>query len=129
MTLTPKYITTIAVLIGVSFLMAASPNEADWKQVQDAINRGLPKTAIEKLDPIIKQATENNNHDEAIKAIAMKISLEGEIQGEKAEEKITRMRAAIEKAPAEMKPVMEAILANWFWNYLKAVALLELREV
>ena len=119
MTLTPKYITTIAVLIGVSFLMAASPNEAEWKQVQDAINRGLPKTAIEKLDPIIKQATENNNHDEAIKAIAMKISLEGEIQGEKAEEKITRMRAAIEKAPAEMKPVMEAILANWFWNYFQ----------
>ena len=109
----------MAVLLGIAILLAASPNEADWKQVQDAMNRGLPKTAIEKLDPIIQQATKSKNYDEAIKAIAMKISLEGDIRGGKAEEKITRMRAAIEKAPDEMKPAMNAILANWFWNYFQ----------
>ena len=109
----------MALLLGIAILLAASPNEADWKQVQDAMNSGLPKTAIEKLDPIIQQATKSKNYDEAIKAIAMKISLEGDIQGGKAEEKITRMRAAIEKAPNEMKPAMDAILANWFWNYFQ----------
>ena len=78
-----KVITSVAlllgVLLGVSILLAASPNEADWKQVQDAMNKGLPKTAIEKLDPIIEKATKSKNYDEAIKAIAMKISLEGDI--------------------------------------------------
>ena len=29
------------------------------------------------------------------------------------------MRAEIAKAPAEMKPVMEAVLANWFWHYFQ----------
>jgi hypothetical protein len=43
--------TAAALLLGVSILVAASPNAADWKQVQDAMNKGLPKTAIEKLDP------------------------------------------------------------------------------
>ena len=47
----------------------------------------------------------------------MKIALEGNIQGNKPEEKITRMQAEIAKAPEEMKPVMEAILANWYWHY------------
>ncbi len=56
---------------------------------------------------------------EAIKAIGMKIALEGNIQGNKPEEKITRMRAEIDKAPAEMKPVMEAVLANWYWHYFQ----------
>ena len=114
-----KVLTCMSVLIGVSILLAASPNEADWKQVQDAMNKGLPKTAIEQLGPIIQQATASKNYDEAIKAIAMKISLEGDIQGGKAEEKITRMREAIANAPAEMLPAMDAILANWFWNYFQ----------
>ena len=119
MTRSRQALTAVALLIGISILLAASPNEADWKQVQDAMNKGLPKTAIEKLDPIIEKATRDNHHDEAIKAIAMKISLEGDIQGGKAEEKITRMREAIAKAPAEMQPAMDAILANWFWDYFQ----------
>ncbi len=41
------------VVLGLTFLLAAAPQEADWKAVDDAINKGLPKTAIEKLDPII----------------------------------------------------------------------------
>lgn len=100
-------------------LIAAGPREAEWTVVNDAINRGLPKTAIENLEPIIAAAIAENKHAEAIKAISMKISLEGNIQGNKPEEKITRMRAEIAKAPAEMKPVMEAIMANWFWHYFQ----------
>ena len=43
-------------------------------------------------------------YPEAIKAIARKIALEGNIQGNKPEEKITRLEAEIAKAPAEMVP-------------------------
>ncbi len=106
-------------LVALAFLVAAGPRDADWKAVNDAINQGLPKTAIEKLEPIIADAISEKDYDEAIKAIAMKIAMEGNIEGNKPEEKITRMRAEIEKAPDEMKPVMEAIVANWFWHYFQ----------
>ena len=56
---------------------------------------------------------------EAIKAIGKKIALEGNIQGNKPEEKIRRMESEIAKAPAEMKPVMQALLANWYWHYFQ----------
>ncbi len=112
-------ITGAFAVVAVTILLAAGPREADWKEVDEAMAKGLPKTAIEKLDPIIRQAMDEKKYAEAIKAITMKISLEGNIEGNKPEEKITRMRAEIAKAPVEMKPVMETLLANWFWHYFQ----------
>ncbi|MFP6668855.1 MAG: MG2 domain-containing protein, partial [Pirellulales bacterium] len=93
---------------------------AQWKKVEAALKKGLPKTAIKALEPIITSALADKEHAEAIKAIGQRIALEGNIQGNKPEEKITRMRAEIEKAPKEMVPVMEAIMANWYWHYFQA---------
>ena len=90
-----------------------------WDGVQEAINKGLPQSAIDNLEPMIQTALAEKQYAEAIKAIAYKISLQGQIQGNKPEEKITRMRAAIDASPEEMKPVMEAIQANWYWQYLQ----------
>ena len=88
-----------------------------WKKVQDAMEKRLPKTAIAELKPITAAALRDKRYAEAIKAIGQTIALQGELEGNKAEEKIVRMRGEIAAAPAEMKPVMEAILANWFWQY------------
>ena len=114
----------ILVAIGIAVLIAANPatppNRADqWKKVDEAVNKGLPKTAIEELEPIIAAAMKDKAYPEAIKAIAKKIALEGNIQGNKPEEKITRMKAEIAKAPTEMVPVMDAILAHWYWHYFQ----------
>ncbi len=97
----------------------AAPRDMRWKKVEEANNKGLPKTAIAQLEPIIAGALKNKAYGEAIKAIGLKIALESNIQGNKPEEKITRMQAEIAKAPEEMKPVMEAILANWYWQYFQ----------
>lgn len=103
----------------VSGLALAGPRDAQWKEVEEAQKKGLPKTAVEKLDPLITGAMKDKAYGEAIKAIGMKIAFEGNIQGNKPEEKITRMQAEIAKAPEEMKPMMEAILANWYWHYFQ----------
>jgi uncharacterized protein YfaS (alpha-2-macroglobulin family) len=97
----------------------AGSRDGQWKKVDEAMNKGLPKTAIELLDPIIAAAIKDKAYPEAIKAIARKIALEGTIQGNKPEEKIVRLKAEIAKAPPEMVPVMDAILANWYWHYFQ----------
>jgi 5-hydroxyisourate hydrolase-like protein (transthyretin family) len=111
----------LALAIPASFLSvwAAPPREEQWKQVDEAVKKGLPKTAIERLKPIIEGAIKDKAYAEAIRAIGRKIALEGNIQGNKPEEKITRMQAEIPKAPAEMKPVMNAIMAHWYWQYFQ----------
>src|SRR5262245_55470128 len=101
----------------VSLVLGAGKRDAQWKEVDDAEKKGLPKTAIEKLGPIIEGAVADKAYPEAIKAITRKIAFEGQVQGNKPEEKITRLEAELAKAPKEMVPVMDAILAHWYWEY------------
>ena len=97
----------------------AAAREGEWKKVEEAIQKGLPKTAIEALDPIIQGAVKDKAYGEAAKAIARKIVLEGTIQGNKPEEKITRLEAEIAKAPPQLAPLLNTILANWYWHYFQ----------
>jgi len=105
-----------ALLLVTSFSLNAAPRSAQWQEVQDAINKGRPKTAITNLEPIIQGALRDKAYAEAVKAIGKKIVLEGTVQGNKAEEKITRLEAEIAKAPPQMKPVLETLLALWYWQ-------------
>ncbi|HUV65997.1 MAG TPA: hypothetical protein VMW24_19030, partial [Sedimentisphaerales bacterium] len=98
---------------------AAGPRESLWTQVDDAIQRGLPRTAIAVLDQIIPEALADQAHAEATKAICLKIVLEGRIQGNKVEEMIIRLEPQIATAPEPMRPVMEVVLAHWYWRYFQ----------
>ncbi|MGO9111356.1 MAG: alpha-2-macroglobulin family protein [Thermoguttaceae bacterium] len=93
--------------------------DAQWKKVDEAVQQGLPKTATERLQPILDGAIAEKNYPVAIKAIGRKIALEGTIQGNKPEEKITRLEAEIAKAPAPMQPMLEVIQADWYWQYFQ----------
>ncbi|HEY5480382.1 MAG TPA: alpha-2-macroglobulin family protein, partial [Verrucomicrobiae bacterium] len=99
--------------------LQAGPRDAQWQQVEEAIKKGLPKTAITNLEPIIQGALKDKAYAEAVKAIGQKIALEGNIQGNKPEEKITRLEAEIAKAPKEMTPLMDTLLAEWYWQYFQ----------
>jgi hypothetical protein len=109
----------ILCLLLSTFSGLAGPRDAEWKQVQAAIDKGLPKTAITNLEPIIQGALKDRAYPEAVKAIGRKITLEGTIQGNKPEEKITRLEAEIARAPKEMVPVLDALLAHWYWQYFQ----------
>jgi hypothetical protein len=107
-------------LITLQLLPAAENKGGDaWKGVDEAEQKGLPKTAIERLQPILDSAIAAKNYPLAIKAIGRKIALEGVIQGNKPEEKIIRLEAEIAKAPAEMQPMLEVVQADWFWQYFQ----------
>ena len=94
------------------------PNDRSeqWKKVEAAIGQAS-KTAIELLQPILDAAVADKDYPEAIKAIGRKIALEGMIQGDGPEGKITRMDAEIAKAPVGMRPMMEVVQAKWYWQY------------
>jgi len=108
--------TIIGIAVNVSM---AGPRDSLWSQVDDAIERGLPQTAIGILDQIIPGALQDEAHAEATKGICLKIALEGRIQGGKVEEMIVRLETEIAEAPDPMKPVMETILAHWYWQYFQ----------
>ena len=93
--------------------------DAQWTRVEAAIQKGLPRTAIEELEPIIRGALQDKAYGEAVKALGRKLVLEGDIQGNKPEEKILRLQAEVTKAPKEIGPLLETILAHWYWHYFQ----------
>src|SRR5437016_9477538 len=112
----PCALLTFALNLSLSF---AASRDAQWKEADEAVGKGLPRTAIEKLEPIIQGALKDKAWGEATRAIARKIVLEGNIQGNKPEEKITRMEAEIAKAPKEIAPLLDTLQANWYWHYFQ----------
>ena len=52
-----------------------STPEEQWKRVQEAEDKRLPKTALERLDPIIDRALRARAYPEAVKALAKKVML------------------------------------------------------
>ncbi len=104
---------------GALFAAREQPAKGSWKAVQEAIRVRRPKTAIEQLEPIIKTTLQAKKYAEATKAIALKIKLEGDIQGNKPEERISRLQDTMRDLPKPMRPMMEVILANWYWQYFR----------
>ncbi len=107
-------------LFSITLLHAAPVMRTnEWKAVEDAIQKGLPQTAITNLNLIIPGALRDKAYGEAAKAIARRVVLEGNIQGNKPEEKISRMEIEIGRAPGEVKPLLQTVLATWYWHYFQ----------
>ena len=63
-------VSVLCVGLGVGLLVATAQIQRpeQWKKVDDAVKKGLPKTAIKELDPIIKSALDDKAYPEAVKA-------------------------------------------------------------
>ncbi len=95
------------------------PREAVWSAVQKALDEGKPKTAAEALAGVEAEATQAKAWDEVARAIATRILAEtGDRPGDDPE-RVIRLAAAMEKAPAETRGVLEAIRANWTRGYFQ----------
>lgn len=108
----------LAMLAGRGVSVYQEPS-ALWRQVAEADAKGLPKTGIAVVEKIISEALRRKDFPEAAKGIAKKLNLEGNIEGNKPEEKLVRMEAEINASPAGMRPILQAIKAHWFWHYFQ----------
>ena len=96
------------------------PRAAAWQKVQQALDEGKPKSAIEALAGVEAAAVQEQAWAEAARAIATRILAEtGDRPGDDPE-RVIRLAAAIEKAPPETRGVLEAVRANWTWGFFQA---------
>ena len=91
-----------------------------WDKIHEAIENGLPRTAIEHLKEFIPKALKKEEYGLAMKGICKQLVLEANIQGDKPEEKVTRLTEEIGKAPELLRPLLKLVLAQWYWQYCQA---------
>jgi hypothetical protein len=87
--------------------------------VQRALDEGKPKSALEALAGIEQSAIAAKAWDEAARAIATRVHADTGDRPPEDPERLVRLEAALQKAPDEVKPVLEAILANWTWGFFQ----------
>lgn len=91
-----------------------------WKRVKKSTNDNLPQSAIKDLDLIIEGTQADQAWPEYIKAVGQRVTLEGTIQGNKPEERVIRLEAAIAKAPPQAVPILNTLLAEYYWQYFQS---------
>ena len=91
--------------------------EKMWEEVQEAMNQGLPKTAIEVLDRLRESAVEDADWDDAVRAAVRRIQLDVSINDPNTGKAVKALQEALDEATDEMKPMMEVILAEWYFGY------------
>ena len=99
--------------------LPTGPRAEAWKRVEDALNEGKPKTAAEALAGVEQAAVADKAWDEVARAIATRVLTETGDRPPEDPERLVRLAAAIETAPPETRPVLEAIRANWTWGYFQ----------
>jgi len=108
-------------IFGSSALTHRLRDEGDrqklWQEVEQAMEKRLPRTAIEKLEAIIADARQDEDFSEATRALAMKYIFEGAIEGSKPTHMVEQLRENIDEQPEEMQPLLNAALANWMFVY------------
>ncbi|NBT14122.1 MAG: hypothetical protein EBS56_11190, partial [Planctomycetia bacterium] len=95
------------------------PRAEAWKQVQQALDEGKPKTAAEALAGVEQAAVKDKAWAEAARAIATRVLAATGDRPPDDPERLVQLAAAIEKAPAETKAVLQAIQANWTWGFFQ----------
>ncbi len=108
-----------AVLLFACAVAAANVRAPLWRQVRAATDKGLPKTALAPLPALIAGAEHDSAWAEAARAVLLRVALEARIQGNKPEERITRLQAELPRVPAPMRPLLHAVLAEWYWQYFQ----------
>ena len=64
----------LALMVSTHLSLSAAPRDDLWRQVNEAVKKGLPETAITNLEPIIAGALKDKAYAEATKAIAKLVS-------------------------------------------------------
>ncbi len=114
-----KWYRIICITVG-SFLCITSAYcsaEKYWQAVDSALSNGLPQTAVRNLDTILSIAQKEKHYGEWLHALSKKIVIEASFQGDKPEEKVKRLKAEFVHADANTKPLLQTILAQWYWQY------------
>ena len=109
-----------AIVLGAACTAAAvADRNALERGVRDALATGRAEAALEALPPAIEAAEREHDWPAASHAILLESVLGAQTRGGVTEERIRRLTLRAETAPPEVRPVLEAFLAEWYWRYFR----------
>lgn len=115
-----KNLVWLAVFILLSAGLRAQESynyEAVWKTIDSLTEKGLPQSALEKLDKLQLRAKTDNNHAQKIKSQLYRIRLESDYQEGYYESAIYSLEKEVKTETFPCSNVIHSILGQLYWNY------------
>ena len=106
----------------VTTLHAADPpvtRQKEWQSVTKAIDEGKPKTGRDVLKGIEQAAITEQAWDEVARSIATRVLLENSDRPADDPQRLIDLDAATETGPVQTRGALQAIQANWTWNFFQ----------
>ncbi len=117
-----RLILPVLLLAIIPTLSIATNFNSILKDVGIAEEKKLPKTALKHIARLEQKAKYKDHKGFLLLALVKKHINRAIIDAEGTAKKIQLLRSEIERSPREIKPVMQSILAIWFWNYYKSMS-------
>ena len=116
------FIAISAILSALMLLPGEEPDpqaQASWPAVERALHQQRPRDALALVETLLSQAVAAEDQAHIIKALVYAAQIEGSIEGDRPEEAILRLEARRTDAPALAQPLIDAVLARWYWRYFQ----------
>lgn len=91
-----------------------------WRSVDEALEKGLPRTAITNLEQLLPRARQARAWGEVTRAVAQRAALEHMLEGGSEEASIRSLEAALREADPQVAPMLQTLRALWYWRYFES---------
>jgi len=88
-----------------------------WKRVDSCAKKGLPESALKIVEAIYGKAKSENNAPQFVKAVLHRMKFESQKEEFALEKSIIKLRDEADQAKYPIKPVLQSILADAYWQY------------
>jgi uncharacterized protein YfaS (alpha-2-macroglobulin family) len=89
----------------------------DWKEVYNFESKGLPKSALEKVALIYKQAKKDSNSNQIIKSILYKVKFIGQVEEDAFAKAIQEFQKELNETTGYPKLILHSMLGEIYWQY------------
>jgi uncharacterized protein YfaS (alpha-2-macroglobulin family) len=114
-----KCLLILGFLISVKTVSAQNKYNALGFRIDSLAAVGLPKSALKEVDKLDKLAHDEKNAPQQVRAVIYRMTFQSYIEEDALVAIITRLKTDIDKAQYPVKPVLQSMLAEMYWNYYK----------
>jgi uncharacterized protein YfaS (alpha-2-macroglobulin family) len=89
----------------------------DWKRVDSLEGQGLYQSALDLTNAIFSKAKKDDNAPQQVRALFYRFKLSAQFEENNQQKAISDLRAEIKTAKFPLRPVLQSILAELYWQY------------
>src|ERR1700741_224028 len=90
-----------------------------WKRVDSCESKGLTESALKVVEAIYEKSKKENNAPQFVKSVIHRMKFESYKEEFSLEKSIFKLRDEANAAAYPIKPVLQSILADAFWQYFQ----------